>query len=127
MQPLTRDDLLTQAREQIIVVDALRAETLVQQGAIVLDVREPAEFQAGHLHNAQNVPRGVLEFKVGDHPALNDQDAAILIYCKNGGRSTLAAATLKQMGFSNVEMLAGGFDGWQGSVHEVEVDPSVYR
>ena len=127
MQPLTRDDLLIQAREQIVVVDAPRAETLVQQGAIVLDVREPAEFQAGHLHTAQNVPRGVLEFIVGDHPALNDQDAAILIYCKNGGRSTLAAATLKQMGFSNVEMLAGGFDGWQGSVHEVEVDPSVYR
>jgi rhodanese-related sulfurtransferase len=122
----TRDDFLTAARAEINLVAADRAEALIAQQALVLDVREPAEFQLGHLPNAVNIPRGVLEFKVGDHPDLNDKQRPILIYCKNGGRSTLAAFTLKQMGFSQVEMLIGGFDGWSGSVHLVEVDPSIY-
>lgn len=122
----TREDFLTAARAEITVVDAARAEALIAQQALVLDVREPAEFQLGHLPNAVNVPRGVLEFKVGNHPDLNDEQRNILIYCKNGGRSTLAAYTLKQMGFAQVEMLIGGFDGWTGSVHTVEVDPSIY-
>ena len=122
----TREDFLTVARGEITLVDADRAEALIAQQALVLDVREPAEFQQGHLPNAVNVPRGVLEFKVGNHPDLSDNQRNILIYCKNGGRSTLAAYTLKQMGFSDVEMLIGGFDGWQGAVHKVEVDPSIY-
>jgi rhodanese-related sulfurtransferase len=122
----TREDFLTIARGEITLVDADRAEALIAQQALVLDVREPAEFQQGHLPNAVNVPRGVLEFKVGNHPDLTDNQRNILIYCKNGGRSTLAAYTLKQMGFNQVEMLIGGFDGWQGTVHTVEVDPSIY-
>lgn len=122
----TRDDLLAEARAEICLVDASRAELLISQQALVLDVREPAEFQLGHLPNAVNVPRGVLEFKVGNHPDLSDNERSILLYCKNGGRSTLAAFTLKQMGFTQVEMLIGGFDGWSGNIHTVEVDSSVY-
>lgn len=122
----TREDFLVEAKSQITLIDAQRAEAMILEKALVLDVREPAEFQLGHLPNAVNVPRGVLEFKVGIHPELADSQRSILIYCKNGGRSTLAAYTLKQMGFSQVEMLIGGFDGWSGDVHKVEVDPSIY-
>jgi len=124
---LSKDDLLAQARTAVNPVDAAAAEALLAQGAVVLDVREPAEFDMGHLPGAVNVPRGVLEFRVGDHPALTNPQADILLYCKNGGRSTLAAYTLKRMGFEQVKMLVGGFDGWSGTVHKVEVDPSVYR
>lgn len=124
---LTKEDLLAQARESINPVDADAAETLLQQGVVVLDVREPSEFDMGHLPGGVNVPRGLLEFMVGNHPALSDADASILLYCKNGGRSSLAAHTLKQMGFDNVHMLVGGFDGWSGSVHKVEVDPNIYQ
>ena len=123
---VTREDMLATARSQITLVDGSRAEELLAQQALILDVREPAEFQVGHLPQAVNVPRGVLEFKVGNHPQLIDLQQAVLIYCKNGGRSTLAAFTLKQMGFSQVEMLIGGFDGWSGPVHKIEVDPSIY-
>ena len=123
---LTRDEMLAAARDQIVLVDAERAEALIAQQALILDVRETAEYQAGHLPQAVNVPRGVLEFKVGNHPQLLDPQQAILIYCKNGGRSTLAALTLKQMGFNQVEMLVAGFDGWSGDVHKVESDPSIY-
>ena len=124
---MTKDDLLTEARASVSPVDADGAQAMLDAGARVLDVREPAEYLMGHLPGAENVPRGVLEFKVGDHPVLTDRNADILLYCKNGGRSTLAAHTLKRMGFTNVKMLTGGFDGWAGTVHTVETDPSVYR
>lgn len=124
---LTKEDLLAEARNSVNPVSCDDAETLLSGGAVVLDVREPAEFELGHLPGAVNVPRGVLEFRVGDHPALTNPQAEILLYCKNGGRSTLAAHTLKQMGFDHVKMLTGGFDGWSGAVHKVEVDPSVYQ
>ncbi|MFC3681754.1 rhodanese-like domain-containing protein [Bacterioplanoides pacificum] len=125
---LSKDDLLARARESVNPVAAEQAEALLQQpGVVVLDVREPAEFDMGHLPGSVNVPRGLLEFMVGNHPALSDPQATVLLYCKNGGRSTLAAHTLKQMGFDHVQMLVGGFDGWSGSVHKVEVDPNIYQ
>lgn len=116
---LTKEDFLAQARDAVNPVDGDAAEALLaQDGVVVLDVREPAEFDMGHLPGGVNVPRGLLEFMVGNHPALSSTEATILLYCKNGGRSTLAAHTLKQMGFDQVRMLTGGFDGWQGSVHK---------
>jgi len=124
---MKKEDLLAEARASVNPVDAEAAQALLDQGALVLDVREPAEFMMAHLPGAQNVPRGVLEFKVGDHPVLKEAEATILLYCKNGGRSTLASHTLKRMGFTNVQMLVGGFDGWAGAVHQVETDPSVYK
>ena len=123
---LTREDMLAAARNEIVLVDAERAEAMIAEQALILDVRESAEYQVGHLPQAINVPRGVLEFKVGNHPQLQNPQQPILIYCKNGGRSTLAALTLKQMGFNQVEMLVGGFDGWSGDVHKIELDPSIY-
>ncbi|UTW48523.1 rhodanese-like domain-containing protein [Bacterioplanoides sp. SCSIO 12839] len=125
---LTKEDFLAQARDAVNPVDGDAAEALLaQDGVVVLDVREPAEFDMGHLPGGVNVPRGLLEFMVGNHPALSNTQATVLLYCKNGGRSTLAAHTLKQMGFDQVKMLVGGFDGWQGSVHKVEVDPNIYQ
>jgi rhodanese-related sulfurtransferase len=121
----SREDLLIQARAEITPVDAERAKIMMKKAALVLDVREPAEYQSGHLPHAINVPRGVLEFKVGNHPELNEFERSILIYCKNGGRSTLAAYTLIQMGFTQVEMLNGGFDGWADKGHKIELDPSI--
>ncbi|MCP5350969.1 MAG: sulfurtransferase [Oceanospirillaceae bacterium] len=125
--PLNKDDLLAVARANITIVDAAHAEAFIKAGAVCLDVREPAEYAAGHLPDAVHVPRGVLEFMVDNHPALQKRDAAMLVYCKNGGRSTLACDTLQKMGFTQVKMLAGGFDNWAGTVHKVEVDPNVYR
>src|SRR5690606_4928681 len=116
---LNKDDLLAEARSAVVPVDASAAEARLAQGRVVLDVRDPSEVDEGQLRGAMNVPRGVLEFRVGDHPDLCDLQADILLYCKNGGRSTLAAHTLKRMGFEQVKMLVGGFDGWAGSVHKV--------
>lgn len=124
---LTKDELLHQARETLSIINANETESLMASGALMLDVREPNEFDMGHLSSAVNIPRGLLEFMVGNNPALKDFEKSIVVYCKNGGRSTLAADTLQKMGFSQIKMLAGGFDDWTGTVHKVEIADNQYK
>jgi rhodanese-related sulfurtransferase len=124
--PLTKDDLLNEARQSLTIVDANKAEQSISSGAVILDIREPAEFDMGHLPNAVNIPRGLLEFMVGNNPALKDFNQNMLVYCKNGGRSTLASDTLQKMGFKQVTMLSGGFDSWTGTIHKVEIADNQY-
>ncbi|MEI6747302.1 MAG: rhodanese-like domain-containing protein, partial [Methylococcaceae bacterium] len=64
------------------------------------------------IDNAILLPRGVIEFKIGTVPELTDKTKAVLIYCRTGGRSALAAQTLQILGYTNVLSLAGGFEGW---------------
>ena len=125
--PLTKDDLLNDARQSLNVIDANKAEQAMATGAVILDVREPAEFDMGHLPGAVNIPRGLLEFMVGNNPALKDFNQSIVVYCKNGGRSTLASDTLQKMGFKEITMLAGGFDSWTGTIHKVEIADNLYN
>lgn len=124
---ITRDDLLNQAQRNIHIIDADETQSLLEQGAMLLDVREPSEFDMGHLPDAVHIPRGLLEFMVGNHPKLQDMDQSMVVYCKNGGRSTLATDLLQRMGFTNIHMLAGGFDNWTGTVHKVEVADNQYK
>ena len=125
--PLNKDDLLSEARKNITVIDARQTEELMASGSIILDVREPAEFDSGHLPNAVHIPRGLIEFMVGNHPKLKDFEHSIVVYCKNGGRSTLAADTLIKMGFENIRMLAGGFDDWKGSIHKIDIADNQFK
>jgi len=113
-----KDELLAQARLQLTIIDANKALELLEQGTTLLDVREATEFNEGHLPHAKHVSRGLLEFMVGNHPALKDLDAKLVVYCKNGGRSTLAADLLQRMGFTNIYMLEGGFDQWCNDGHD---------
>ncbi len=124
---VTRDELLSEARKNIQVINSEQALSLMDQGATILDVREPAEFNVGHLPEAVHIPRGLLEFMVGNHPALKDFESTLLVYCKNGGRSTLACDLLQRMGFTQVRMLNGGFDDWAGSVHKIEIADNQYK
>lgn len=101
--------------EEITVQEA--AERLAAGAARVLDVREPAEYTQGTVADALHVPRGMLEAKAdleyeGREPELQDREQAFLIMCKSGARSALAADTLRQMGFSHVTSVAGGFEEW---------------
>lgn len=123
---ITKDDLLNAARQNLTIIDTEQAQGLIEQGATVLDVREPSEFDMGHLPDAVHIPRGLLEFMVGNHPALQNPDQTLVVYCKNGGRSTLAADLLQRMGFTQIRMLAGGFDNWSGTVHKIEVPDNQY-
>ena len=111
--PLTAMDLVAQAKQHIKEVDHAEASALLGK-APVLDVREPGEYAAGCLPGAVNIPRGVLEFQIGNHLAFQgSRDAEILVYCLSGGRSALAVEALHKLGYEKAASLAGGYKGWQ--------------
>jgi glyoxylase-like metal-dependent hydrolase (beta-lactamase superfamily II)/rhodanese-related sulfurtransferase len=85
---------------------------------VLLDVREKEAFDRGHLPGARHLPRGQLELRVDKE--LPDPSARILTYCQLGRVSTLAAATLRTMGFQRAVALDGGYDAWVQAGYPVE-------
>ena len=84
---------------------------------VVIDVREPEEFARGKIPGAYTIPRGVLEMQVdGRLP----RESTVVLYCGAGGRSALAAKSLADMGYENVENLQGGWGAWMQSGLPVE-------
>ena len=91
-------------------LDTLGATRLINDtGAVVLDVREPAEFAGGHLPNSKNIPLGDLDKRVAELPA----GKPVLVCCATGARSGRAAAVLRKGGREQVFNLAGGVQGWR--------------
>ncbi len=105
-------DLVLAAKSRIQEVALDNAETAIRDAAVLVDVREADEFAAGHIPGAVHMSRGLLEFKMTANPALAARDSKVVVYCKSGGRSALAAAALLDMGYLSVQSLAGGFDSW---------------
>lgn len=116
--PKTVAELVTEAMAQIEAVSPQQAAAEAAAGAVVLDVREPVEWEH-HVEGALQVPRGVLEF-VADpasprHDAHLDPAGRVIVYCRSGHRAALACVTLKQLGFAKVANLDGGFAAWQAA------------
>ncbi len=88
---------------------------------VVLDVREKDAFEAGHIPGARHLPRGQLELRVNEE--LPDPTARIVVYCEFGKISTLAAATLRQLGFMRATALDGGMTAWRERGLRVETKP----
>jgi glyoxylase-like metal-dependent hydrolase (beta-lactamase superfamily II)/rhodanese-related sulfurtransferase len=86
-------------------------------GIVVLDVRERDEFEKGHVQGARHLPRGQLELRVNQE--LTDPTLRILVYCEFGRISTLATATLRQMGFEGAVALDGGMKAWRDAGYPV--------
>lgn len=91
----------------ISTADAVR---LINKGAVVIDVREPAQFQAGHIVNARNVELARIE---KDSDAVKHKNKVVLTVCDNGVTSGKAAALLRKAGHANVFSLRGGLAGWR--------------
>mgnify|MGYP006185754575 FL=1 len=108
-------DLVLEAKAQIHEVALEDAEAAIRAADLLLDVREADEFHAGHIPGALNIPRGVLEFKLSNDPALCARELNIVLYCKTSGRAALAACSLQAMGYRQVQSLAGGFDAWSAA------------
>ena len=105
-------DLLSQAKSQITEIEPAEAETIINGGeALVLDVREPDEFEQGALANVLHIPRGHLEAQIEGRAT--DRDQTIVVYCAGGVRSAFAARTLQELGYTNVLSMAGGFGRWK--------------
>ena len=109
-------DLVREAKQGITEVDISTVKKqLREENPVVVDVREPEEFAAGHLPGAINVPRGVLEFKLGNTAELGNPNAPMILYCRSGGRSALATWALKRLGYTNAVSMAGGYEAWQAA------------
>jgi len=96
-------------------VGPLEAEELIDQGAMLLDVREPSEWDAGHAPVAVHVPLGDLAAEIEDIPA----DQRIVVVCRSGGRSARATAFLVGSGRDAVN-LEGGMQAWAAADLPVE-------
>ena len=91
-------------------LDTLGATRLINDThAVVLDIREPAEYASGHLPNARNIPAGELEKRMGELPAAKP----VLVCCASGSRSGRAIATLRKAGREQVFNLDGGLQAWR--------------
>ena len=104
-------DLLAAAKSEIAEVDPETAAAHIADGALVLDVREPDEYEEGALEGVIHIPRGHLEAQIENRIA--DKSSQIVVYCAGGVRSAFAAQTLEALGFSNVESMEGGFGRWK--------------
>ncbi len=86
---------------------------------LIVDVREPNEYTAGHIEDAILIPRGTLEgaadpgYKKRHAVLCKAQQRPVVVYCESGGRSAMAAHTLTEMGFEEVYNLAGGVEVWE--------------
>jgi molybdopterin/thiamine biosynthesis adenylyltransferase/rhodanese-related sulfurtransferase len=105
-------DLLAQTKAEISEVDTATAEDqLGRPNTLVLDVREPDEYDQGALPGAIHIPRGHLESQIENR--IPDHDAPIVVYCAGGVRSAFAARTLQDLGYTDVVSMTGGFGRWK--------------
>jgi len=119
-------DFVTQAKSQIEEIDVLAVNSLMDEGYQVLDVREPAEFIAGTIEGALNIPRGVLEPAADRHYAgrreeLMDRNKKWLLFCASSGRSAMAAVVLQDMGFTNIKNINGGLNAWKAAELSISI------
>lgn len=113
-------DLVALAKQNITETE-LEAVAQALSKELILDVREPEEHASGCVPGAVNIPRGVLEFKIGNHADFqNQQEAKIIVYCQTGGRSALATEALLKLGYKNAVSMAGGFNAWSEGDFQVE-------
>lgn len=93
-------------------VGTLAAVQLINhQDALVLDVREDIEYDAGHIANARHIPVGKLEGRLQELEKFKNKP--IVVVCRSGMRSNRACSVLRKQGFANVHNLEGGINAWQ--------------
>jgi len=108
-------EILNQAKKEIveITVQDVQEKFNPANGFTLLDVREGDEWEQGHLDKAVFLPRGFLEVKADK--TLTDKQQPVVVYCAGGVRSALAAKTLKDLGYTKVYSMAGGFNEWKNN------------
>jgi len=113
-------ELLRQVKSEIEEVDPAEVLELLDEGVVVLDVREAEELAQGHLPQAKHVPRSYLESRI--EGVVPDRSTPVIIYCASGNRSAYAARTLAQeLGYENARSMTGGITLWKDRGYEVVV------
>ncbi len=115
----TGTEVLRQIKSRIEEIDPADVRDQLDNGAVVIDVREAEEWSTGHIPGARHVPKSFLESRIeGTAP---DHDQPVILYCQSGNRSAWAARTLiDDLGYSNVESMTGGITLWKDRGYPVE-------
>lgn len=113
----TAVEMVTEASAQFEQVPpAGGAEELASDAAVLLDVREGEEWRHEHIAGSVSAPRGLVEFFADPtsprHIAALDPSRRVVMVCASGARAALAASTLRDMGYQDVAILAGGLKAW---------------
>ncbi|THB64798.1 MAG: hypothetical protein D6E12_14125 [Desulfovibrio sp.] len=118
-EPLTKQDLVREAKAAIEEIDVAQAREMFEEGWVYfIDCREEKEFRRGHIPGALNIARGWLEFKIEE--IVPERNATIVLYCRSGDRSSLGVLSLQRMGYVNSVNLKGGWRAWMNGDHPVE-------
>lgn len=99
-----------------------RASALIESGATLIDVRQPYEFEGGHLAGSVNVEMNELTRRAGEIP----KDAPVLFICRTGNRSSMATDAFREGGW-DAHNLAGGLEAWVADGRVLEPDDGVVR
>ncbi len=117
----TIDELLAQARAGLVRVEAQELREAIDAGALLIDIRSESQRAAdGLVPGAIWYPRNVLEWRCDPSSEAHDErvgglDRHVIVMCDEGYQSSLAAATLQQLGFARATDLAGGFQAWRAA------------
>ncbi len=112
-------EVLREIKSRIDEVDPAAVREQVGNGAVIVDVREPEEWGAGHIPGAVHVPKSYLESRI--EGAVPDREKHVVLYCASGNRSAWAARTLiEDLGYEHVESMTGGFTLWKDRGYDVE-------
>ena len=126
MTRLTIDDLLARARTRIDRVSPEDAAAEMSDGALLVDIRSESQRAAdGVIPGAIYHPRNVLEWRLDpasghSDPEVGGVERRVIVVCNEGYQSSLAAATLRDIGFTRAADLVGGFQAWRGAGLPVE-------
>ena len=103
--------LLQQAKASITEVDTAGGQELLDRGYLLLDVREPDEYEQGAIPDSLHIPRGQLESNIENR--VPDRRQPMVVMCAGGVRSAFAVATLEHLGYTNTVSMDGGFNKWK--------------
>ncbi len=117
--------LVAATKKQVKTIKMDEFKALFDQGkaGLIVDVRNPDEYDEAHVKGAVNVPRGLLEFTIWSEvgfPSATDMNKQLTLYCKTGGRCALATKTLMDLGFTNVTSVDMVFANWVKAGYPVE-------
>ena len=111
--PKSYADLLREARAEVREVTPLEVDLAREGGAVaIVDVRENDEWEQGHIPGAAHVSKAYIEQQI--EAAVPDRSHPVVLYCAGGIRSLFAGQTLRQMGYTDVASMSGGFQAWKG-------------
>ncbi len=125
------DDLIADVRKDVSELSTQEFNELMNSETpyTLLDIRLKEEHDRGYIPGSVSIPRGVLEFRIASEKVWDEEglyvpekDELLILYCKMSNRSPLAALSLRQLGYSNVKVINGGWKEWHDTYPEIMED-----